>query len=200
MAIRKIVWKKDDAMQQVAVLFARSDSVYKGLPGCDVWDIERDARNWQGGMPVIAHPPCRAWGRMRQFAKPREDEKALSLLAVEHVREFGGVLEHPAESSLWLAARLPRPGEFPDEHGGWTLEVEQFHFGHRAEKATWLYIVGVGPDEVPPIPKRDGRPTHCIRPSKKGPRLPSVPKPEREKTPADFATWLCMLASRCGAA
>lgn len=33
----------------VAVLFARADSVYKGLPGCDVWDAERDARLWQGG-------------------------------------------------------------------------------------------------------------------------------------------------------
>lgn len=33
-------------MQQVAVLFARTDSVYKGLPGCDVYDIERDARTY----------------------------------------------------------------------------------------------------------------------------------------------------------
>ena len=28
----------------VAVLFARSDSIYKSMPECDVWDIERDAR------------------------------------------------------------------------------------------------------------------------------------------------------------
>lgn len=46
----------------VAVLFARSDSVYKSIPGCDVWDINRDARNWKGGAPIVAHPPCRAWG------------------------------------------------------------------------------------------------------------------------------------------
>lgn len=32
----------------VAVLFARSDSYYKSLPGCDVWDAERDARRWLG--------------------------------------------------------------------------------------------------------------------------------------------------------
>jgi hypothetical protein len=30
-------------MKLVAVLFARADSVYKALPGCDVWGIDRDA-------------------------------------------------------------------------------------------------------------------------------------------------------------
>ena len=47
-------------MTQVAVLFARADSIYKTLPGCDVYDIKRDARTWPGGCPVVAHPPCRA--------------------------------------------------------------------------------------------------------------------------------------------
>ena len=63
---------------QVAVLFARADSNYKQLPECDVWDAERDARKWPGGCPVVAHPPCRAWGRLRHFAKPRDDEKDLA--------------------------------------------------------------------------------------------------------------------------
>ena len=73
-------------MQTVAVLFARSDSIYKALPGCDVYDIERDARRWPGGAPVVAHPPCRAWGRLRAFAKPRHDEKDLARWAVAQVR------------------------------------------------------------------------------------------------------------------
>jgi len=186
--------------QKVAVLFARSDSHYKSIPGTDVWDIERDARNWEGGSPIVAHPPCRAWGRLRQFAKPRPDEKNLALLAIDHVRAFGGVLEHPAESSLFLERRLPRPGEFPDEFGGWTLEIEQFHWGHRAEKATWLYIVGCNQNEIPDIPRREGKATHCIRPTKSYPRLPSVTKAEREHTPPALASWLCELAKRCGAA
>jgi len=37
--------------RQVAVLFARSDSNYKAIPGCDVYDIERDARTFGGGCP-----------------------------------------------------------------------------------------------------------------------------------------------------
>lgn len=35
------------------------------------------------------------------------DEKALALWAVEQVRKFGGVLEHPKRSTLWPAAGLP---------------------------------------------------------------------------------------------
>ena len=35
----------------ISVLFARSDSVYKALPGCDVWDQERNALFWPGGNP-----------------------------------------------------------------------------------------------------------------------------------------------------
>ena len=183
-------------MKPVAVLFARADSYYKTLPSVDVWDIERDARNWPGGCPVVAHPPCRTWGRLRQFAKPRPDEKELGPWAIAQVRGNGGVLEHPAESTLFAHCGLPRPGQFPDAFGGWTLEIEQFHFGHRAEKSTWLYVVGCGPEDAPDIPVRPGRPTHCVRPTKSYPRLPSITKAEREHTPPELARWLVELARR----
>lgn len=171
---------------QVAVLFARQDSIYKTMPECDVWDIERDARKWPGGAPVVAHPPCRSWGRLRQFAKPREGEKELALWAVEQVNRYGGVLEHPATSTLWQAIGA-QPGKF--------ITVDQWWWGHRAEKRTTLYCVG---GEWGEIPFRMGRPTHCIRPTKSYPRLPSVTKAEREHTPPDFARWLVDLAQRCG--
>lgn len=181
----------------VAVLFARADSVYKTMPGTDVWDEARDARAWPGGSSVVAHPPCRGWGRLRQFSYATEEERQLARDAVAHVRRYGGVLEHPAESTLWADMRLPRPGRFPDEFGGYTIAVDQFIFGHRAEKSTWLYIVGCDPDDLPHMPIRGGSPTHCVRPTKSYPRLPSITKREREATPPSFAAWLVEVARRC---
>lgn len=186
-----------NVLPTVAVLFARADSVYKQLPGCDVWDIERDARRWPGGHPVVAHPPCRAWGRLRAFAKPRPDEKALAIFAVAQVRHWGGVLEHPADSSLWSAAGLPRPGEWADAFGGFTLAVQQFWWGHKARKRTWLYIVTT-PGGLLPIPFRGGEPDRIIGSSKfrKGhPKYkPEISKAEREHTPPALAGWLAGVA------
>lgn len=185
----------------VAVLFARSDSVYRGLVS-DVWDAERDARLFGGGCPVVAHPPCRAWGRLRHMAKPRADEKALAIFAVDQVRAWGGVLEHPAFSTLWGAAGLPLPGE-RDAFGGWTLPVSQSWWGHRAEKATWLYIVGIVPAQLPIFELRLGEATHVISSSgrrRDGTRAtgrPECTKAEREATPLRLAEWLVEVAARC---
>lgn len=186
----------------IAVLFARRDSDYKTIPGCDVWDADRDARNFLGGMPVIAHPPCRAWGRLRKQAKPRPDEKALALFAVGVVRSCGGVLEHPEASSLWPAAGLPRPGCGFDEFGGWTLPIMQFWFGHRAMKATWLYVVGVRPVEMPKMPIVLGDAPRVIGSGKKNRKgMPGfrskVTDREREATPIDLAMWLIDVAEKC---
>ena len=176
-----------------AVLFARPDSIYKTLPDCDVWDKDRDARNWPGGSSVIAHPPCRAWGRLRTFAKPEPDEKELAVWSVGQVRRWGGVLEHPAGSLLWNEAGLPAPGK-RDDFGGWTLWISQWWFGHRADKPTWLYIVGCEPAELPSLPFRIGEPTHVIQSRKRSGSRPHVLKAEREHTPRDLAEWLLVVA------
>lgn len=186
----------------VAVLYARRDSIYKHL-GADVFDIDRDARTYHGPLPVVAHPPCRAWGRLRHFAKPRPDEKHLALHAVHCVRSFGGVLEHPSSSTLWNAAQLPKPGAGSDEFGGWSIEVPQKWWGHLAEKNTWLYIVGVSPRGIPDIPFTLGAASHVVASSsrKKGGRQISLELPRhlREATPPAFALWLLDLAARCKA-
>jgi hypothetical protein len=52
----------------IACLYCRLDSIYKKISGCDVWDEARDARLFRGSDVVIAHPPCRMWGRLRVFA------------------------------------------------------------------------------------------------------------------------------------
>lgn len=192
----------------VSVLFAREDSIYKTMLECDVWDIKRDALNFTGSLPVVAHPPCRAWGRLRHFAKPREGEKELALWAVDVVRRNGGVLEHPASSRLWAEKPLPLPGEGQEEYGGWTLLVKQWWWGHKAEKPTLLYIVGCEPNELPEIPYRVGKSECVIRLDKrradgthirKGDKdyRPALGPRDREATPVDFATWLVELAVRC---
>lgn len=181
----------------VAVLFARQDSTYKALSGVDVYDIDRDARTFQGGMPVVAHPPCRAWGRLRAFANPRPDEMNLARLAVALVREFGGVLEHPAGSTLWAAQMLPLPGGARDQYGGWTFAAPQMWWGHKAEKATWFYIVGVAPADMPPVPLVLGDATHVVQSRKRQDYRPHITKAEREHTPPELAAWLVEVARRC---
>lgn len=185
--------------QTVAVLFARHDSIYKHLPGADVWDIHRDARNWPGGAPIVAHPPCRAWGRLRAFAKPRAGERELALWSVDQIRTFGGVLEHPDTSLLWAEKPLPEPG-LVDAWGGWTLPISQWWWGHKAEKLTRLYICGTTPKQLPPMPYRMGEASHVIASSKHRQRLrlrPEVSKREREATPPDLAVWLLQVARLC---
>lgn len=188
----------------VAVLFARGDSVYFDVPGCDVYDEVRDARSFVGGLPVVAHPPCRAWGRLRGLANPSPGERDLAHFAVAQVRCFGGVLEHPVRSMLWPAAGLPVPGTV-DEFGGWTFPVLQSSFGHRAAKPTWLYIVGVEAARLPALPFALGAASHVIGASGRrsdGGRLhkgdpgwrPEVSKREREATPPRLAAWLVDVA------
>jgi hypothetical protein len=194
-------------METVAALFVRRDSIYKEMPGVDAWDAERDARTWAGSCPVVAHPPCRAWGTLRALAKPRHDEKELAVWAVAQVRKFGGVLEHPKRSTLWPHCGLPAIGE-KDKFGGWTLPIFQSSFGHRAEKATLLYIVGCAPAQIPDMPLVLGDASHVIASSGRrtdGTRIrrgdagwrPEVNKSEREHTPAELAAWLVALARRC---
>jgi hypothetical protein len=68
--------------------------------------------------------------------------------ALTAVRNYGGVLEHPAHSKAWPYFGLAKPtaGEGwskADDYGGWTCQVEQGHYGHMSRKATWLYGVDI---------------------------------------------------------
>jgi hypothetical protein len=179
----------------ISVLFVRLDSIYKRL-GVDAWDMHRDARNWDGNCPVIAHPPCRGWGKLRHFAKPATDEKELALFAVDKIRIHGGILEHP-QGSLLFKDLLPLPGK-TDSWGGYTVEIDQFDFGHKAQKRTWLYIVGLPIDQFPFIPERKEMPMYVVASSgrKTGKRAykKRLSIAEREETPEQFAKFLIDLA------
>jgi hypothetical protein len=182
----------------VSVLYTRADSVYKTL-GVDCWDMIRDARLFPGGNPVVAHPPCRAWGQLSHMAKPRKDEKFLAILAVWDVRRNGGVLEHPRGSKLWLEMDLPKPGEI-DEWGGYSICIKQSWFGHKAEKETLLYIVGCPKDQLPAIPISFGAVEYTVSSrikKKSGRRIKKeITKKEREATPIELAKWLLEVALR----
>jgi hypothetical protein len=170
----------------VAVLFAQPRSIYKQL-GVDVWDEKRDARKYAGPYPVVAHPPCRGWGRLSAFAKVVPGELDLARFATRAVREWGGVLEHPACSKLWRDGdlSLPVPGR-SDGFGGWTYAINQSWFGHRAPKLTWLYICGTR--TVPSVPFQLGE---------AGGRVALMGRPERERTPVLLAQWLIAVAASC---
>lgn len=123
------------------------------MPGVDPWDEARDARLYAGPYPVVAHPPCSRWCRLAGLVEARwghkrgEDEGCFAS-ALDSVRRWGGVLEHPAYSDAWAAFDLNRPptgGGWvnADLLGGWTCYVEQARYGHPAKKATWLYAFGV---------------------------------------------------------
>jgi hypothetical protein len=132
----------------IAALYVERDGVYYGLPDVDPWDEERDARLYDGPWPVVAHPPCARWSLMglcRGYYDGQDD--GCFAAALRAVRRFGGVLEHPAHSLAWKRFGLPRPerqgwtGSLFDD--GWTCEVDQRHYGHAANKPTWLYAYGV---------------------------------------------------------
>jgi hypothetical protein len=183
-------------MKDVAVLFARSDSIYYQIPGCDVYDINRNALTYTGNLPIVAHPPCRSWGKLSHFAKPRNGEKELAIWAIQQIRNVGGVLEHPESSKLWNLLNLPL-GNKIDVFGGFTLSIDQFWFGHKAAKRTWLYIVGIGPAEIPPYKIKYEYPKYTVNSAlRKGHpnRKPEISKAEREQTPTELANWLVNLA------
>ena len=170
----------------IAALYCRRDTPYRLLPGVSVWDEARDARLYLGSYPVIAHPPCRGWGRYAHKAKVRPGETDLAFHALQLVRTFGGILEHPAYSGFWKAALIPRPGEPPDCFGGYTIVVNQVDWGHRALKPTWLYLCGIDRAALPPFPE-PGVPVNTVENMWRG---------ERERTPARFAAWLVQAAKR----
>lgn len=105
--------------RDVVALYVDARGPYPGLVA-QWFDAIDDATRYAGPLPVVAHPPCGPWGHLRHLS--RRDDPALAIRAVEQVRAFGGVLEHPAWSMLWEACDLPKPGKHgelgePDAHG-----------------------------------------------------------------------------------
>jgi hypothetical protein len=155
----------------IAALYVDPKGVYSEVPDVDCWGEERDARLYPGPWPVVAHPPCARWGRYwfgGPSAKVRRklgDDGGCFAAALEAVRRWGGVLEHPEATHAWSRfgiAAPPRAGGWIPAGiavPGWTCCVEQGHYGHRARKATWLYAVGC---ELPSLAWGPSEGERCI--------------------------------------
>ena len=138
----------------VAALYVQRNGIYWNRPDIDAWDEQRDARLYDGSLPVVAHPPCSRWCRLAKQVEWRGGQRVGAdggtfASALANVRRCGGVLEHPAWSLAWAAHGLTAPavsGWHLDTDGGWCCEVSQAAYGHLAPKKTWLYYVG----RVPP--------------------------------------------------
>lgn len=136
----------------IAALFVETNGCYFNLPFVDPWDIERDARKYCGPYPVVAHPPCQRWGKYWHGSpvKPHQyklgDDQGCFASALTHVRNYGGIIEHPAYSKAWEYFGIKKPKiregwTKADNFGGFTCQLEQGHYGHFSKKPTWLYAV-----------------------------------------------------------
>ena len=190
-------------MLKIPVLFAQKRSHYEKLPGTDIYNIERNAlsiprTNTTAG---IYHPPCRHWGQLKHFAKPRPGERKLAIWSVLRINRYGGVLEHPYNSELFSKYSLLM-------NKGFILPIEQVWFGHKARKPTKLYIVGIDKEELPPFEVIATEPTHQVSglryrgydqegnliPNRsKSAQLPELSKKAREATPPKFGEWLLQI-------
>lgn len=120
----------------ISILCAQHNSNYFNIEGLDIWTQERNAYNYTGNNPIIAHPPCAQWSRLHKFAKENKNEKELALHCWDLVNKNGGILEHPSGSHLfkYVGADTKK-----------ILLVNQYWWGFPARKKTLLYFHNVEP-------------------------------------------------------
>lgn len=173
--------------------------------GLDCWDEARDAREYNGSNPIVAHPPCKRWGRYwnggPSAKTPRKlgDDGGCFASAFRNLQRVGGVIEHPEASHAWAAFGIPRPGwrqGWVKDGDLWSCCVSQHWYGHAARKLTWLAYVGnrapfdldwriPEPGTTQRLDRTNGNGYH------RGPRTKG---PSNHLTPTPFACLLVRLA------
>ncbi len=195
---------KADAFS-IAALFVRGDGYYAVRDVCFLYDGSegRDARDYAGPQPVVAHPPCQRWGNYAEKNGRIGQDDGCFEAARNAVRKYGGVLEHPAGSKAFglFGLPIPKAGQGwskPDKFGGRSCLVWQGTYGHRAPKPTWLYAVGIDFKELnwAKPPKRDL--SHLDEKARKRAIKTGIcqrlSKRQRELTPPEFGEMLIGLA------
>ena len=189
----------------ISALFVEKNGCYFSDERIDAWDYDRDAMKYVGNNPVICHPPCQLWGKMAkvnyarwggEHNKPKNDG-GMFKFALDTVNRCGGVLEHPAQTYAWKEYGLKKPikGQWIKSGIGWVCEVWQSAYGHKANKATWLYYKG----NEKPFDLIWDRPkgTHQVGHADKRGKLknkPTLSKKEANATPLLFKEELINLA------
>lgn len=201
----------------VSALFVDPNGPYPRLL-LDTWAEGRDARAYANSgpnNPVVCHPPCQLWTNFAAVNYKRYGKDIPAWYpgggddrfwyALQAVRRFGGVLEHPAFSHAWPHYGLERPrkgggwaqygfpGTYPPQPY-WVCEVYQSAYGHKARKKTWLLYSS--PMENPKAPfelnweRKPG--THQCGWFDRN--KPTLGKAEASRTPMPFAVELIRLA------
>lgn len=191
---------------ELAAIFVQPDGCYTNDPRIDAWPEWRDARKYNGDLPVVAHPPCQLWGALAcvnfkrwggEHNRPGNDGGCFAS-ALASVRRVGGVLEHPAKSRAFAAHGITKPNGIGWQRakcGGWVCEVWQSAYGHRARKATWLYYFGkANPFELCWSRKPGTHQVGFYDQRGKAANKPTLSKREANATPESFKEALITLA------
>ncbi len=111
---------------RVAVLWCDIRGPYMRMPGVECWPLW--AQSYRGPYPVIAHPPCGPWGKLKWRCIHQNPDHGP--LAIRLVERWGGVVEQPLGSTLYRDHCPP---------GAVFTTCNQWDFGHPALKPTVLY-------------------------------------------------------------
>jgi hypothetical protein len=123
----------------IAVLCASNKSKYYLINGLDIYDNNRNAFTFNSNLPIIAHPPCAQWSRLKGLAKPLILEKYLAVWCYEWIVKNGGILEHPNGSYLFDYLGIRNK----------CYKVDLREFGYPAIKTTLLYFHNYKPISQP---------------------------------------------------
>lgn len=172
----------------VSILYVQKKSNYDSFKELDLWKEERNALLYSGDNVIIAHPPCRGFGRLRSFSNNPGCELFMGFSSIAKVRRFGGIVEHPISSTLWQKMKVGSL-KSPDQYGGYLIKVHLSDFGFKAKKPSGLYIVGLPYKLLPAQPLSLDAITHSVCTSKKSAKK-ELDVLVRSRTPLALINWM----------
>lgn len=136
-------------IEKIPVLFTNVISNYNNDNRFEPYNINNDAMNFNDNRPLIAHPPCRLWSKLKGLSTAPQHERGLAYHALYLVYKNGGILEHPYPSDLWNQTGLLTT-KLKKNHI--LLKINQGNFGLEIRKPTLLFINGLTHNQLPDYP------------------------------------------------